>query len=138
MKKQSNKKKWIEKNKYLVYLITFFLGVAGATFINYIFKGELYLDGIIIVGTYVTIGIIFIIIRRKLKKSTIPDADERVKSNIFKFYFSMAHIFLGLLFLTLAVLTFLEKDSIPLYFLWIYFFTYIASTGIGSLIAKRI
>ncbi|NLB19509.1 MAG: SoxR reducing system RseC family protein, partial [Clostridium sp.] len=97
---KSSNKRWFEKNRYLIILVTFFLGVAGASFLNYIFKGELYLDGVIIVGTYVAIAFLIIFIRRKLKKKTLPDADERVKSNIFNFYFFMAHIFLSLLFLT--------------------------------------
>lgn len=78
------------------------------------------------------------ILRRKLKTNTVPEVDERVKYNLFKFNFYLSHIFLAILFLTLGTLTLLDKEAISLSYLWTFFFDFITVGGIGGQISRKI
>ena len=135
--KKKNRRQWAEKNKAFLLLGGLFLGSLLGTILVYISQGEWKLEGIVANSVFLVIGVSFVFIRRKFKKNSVPDVDERVKLNITRFYLYSAHIFLALLFLALGILTFLEKDSVPLSYLWIFFVSYITITGLGGLIAKK-
>lgn len=77
------------------------------------------------------------VIKQKRKKDNLPEADERVIRNVFRFFAYTSHIFLAILFIALGVFTLLENDSISIFYLWIFFFSYIWIVGIGTFIIKR-
>lgn len=135
---KKNRKKWMKKNSAFLNLGGLFFGTLLATIFIYIFQGELKFEGLIVVSITLMIMAIIIIIRRKLQKNNIPEVDERIKMNMFKVHFYMSHIFLAILFLTIGILTLSGKKSVPLSYLWIFFFSFITISGIGGVITKKI
>ncbi|MGO5064137.1 hypothetical protein [Clostridium sp. LCP25S3_F8] len=77
------------------------------------------------------------VVKQKRKKDNLPEADERIIHNVFRFFAYVSYIFLATLFVALAVFTFLGKESISILYLWIFFFSYIWIVGMGALIIKR-
>jgi hypothetical protein len=135
MKKQTKK-----QEKYMPYLIiggTFFGFVIGSLLIS-LFEGEFRYDGLIGGGLSCLILTIIVVIKRKRKNNNIPEVDERVKNNTIRFFFYVSQIFLGILFLSLGLISLTGEDSIRLIYLWIFFFSYIAVAGIGSLIVRKV
>ncbi|MDQ7862403.1 hypothetical protein RCO48_19570 [Peribacillus frigoritolerans] len=86
----------------------------------------------------VTIVLIIInLIQVKRKKDETPELDERTVNNMFKFYIYSSHIFLGLLFISLAIITFMDIRNVSTSHLWIIILAYMCCSGIGALIVKR-
>ena len=77
------------------------------------------------------------VIKRKRKKDNLPESDERVIHNVFRFFAYASHISLAILFIALGILTLLGNESISVFYLWFFFFSYIWIAGIGALIIKR-
>ena len=136
-----DREKWSKKfEKWMTFFIITctFIGAVLGTILLYIFQGELRYE--IIIGALIS-GIILMVIeviKRKVRKGNIPEADERVIHNIFKFFAYTSHIFLAILFLALGAFTLLGRDSIPMIYLWILFFAYIWIAGIGGVIIKKL
>lgn len=136
-----DREKWSEKfEKWMIFFIIActFIGAVLGTLLLYIFQGELRYE--IIIGALISSIILMVIevIKRKVRKGNIPEADERVIQNIFKFFAYTSHIFLAILFLALGAFTLLGRDSIPMIYLWILFFAYIWIAGIGGVIIKKL
>lgn len=115
-----------------------FLGFVLGTFLLYLFKGEFRYEGLIGGGASSLILTIIVIVRRRFKKADIQEVDERVRDNTLKFFFYVSQIFLGILFLSLGFLSLTGEESIRLIYLWIFFFSYIAVAGVGSLIVRKV
>lgn len=113
------------------------IGAILGSFLIYYFQGEFpyeVLNG----GLIATIILTAIeVIKQKRKKNNLPEVDERVVRNIFRFFTYLSHIFLGLLFITLGMFTLLGIESISIFYLWLFFISYIWIAGIGSLIIMR-
>ncbi|MEI3605217.1 hypothetical protein SPD48_05890 [Pseudogracilibacillus sp. SE30717A] len=114
-----------------------FLGAVLGSFLIYFFQGEFPYE-VLIGGLIATIILTVIeVIKQKVKKDNLPEADERVIHNVFRFFAYASHIFLAILFIALAVFTLLGNESISILYLWIFFFSYVWIVGIGAFIIKR-
>ena len=125
--------KWIP---YYIIACTLLGAILGSFLVYYIqgaFPYEVLAAGLI-VALFLTI---IQVIKQKQKKDTIPETDERVAKNIFRFFAYTSHGFLGTLFIALGVFTLLGNEFISIFYLWILFFSYIWIVGIGALIIKR-
>lgn len=139
-----NKKNKKPKNSYRSLLFQLFIAIVGFSSVIY-FVGE-DVDYAIILGGITGIALAFItqvfVIyqknkRNKEKKDNIPEVDERVISNMIRFSSYTAHGFIFILFLILTILIFLKIEKIPILYIWIYGFIYMAITGIGNLYIKN-
>uniref|UniRef100_UPI00344F15F9 hypothetical protein n=1 Tax=Carnobacterium sp. TaxID=48221 RepID=UPI00344F15F9 len=113
------------------------LGAILGSFLIYYFQGEFsyeVLSGGLIAAIILTL---IEVIKQKRKKNNLPEVDERVAKNIFRFFAYTSHGFLSILFISLGVFTLLGNESISIFYLWIIFFSYIWIVGIGALIIKR-
>ncbi|MGX4668387.1 hypothetical protein JNUCC74_04130 [Cerasibacillus sp. JNUCC 74] len=134
------RKKWkriLEKwTPFFIIACTFIGGVLGS-FLAYFFQGEFPYD--VLTGSLAATIILTVIqvIKQKRKKDNLPEADERVIRNVFRFFAYASHITLAILFVALTVLTLLGNESISILYLWIFFFAYIWIVGIGGFFIKR-
>ncbi|MCT1905225.1 hypothetical protein [Oceanobacillus sojae] len=80
---------------------------------------------------------VFAWIIKRRKKDNTPEADERVKHNIFRFSAYASHISLAVLFLGIFIFSLVGVESVSITYLWIFFVAYIWVTGIGTVIARR-
>lgn len=87
--------------------------------------------------TGATIFIVINIVKVLIKKDKLPETDERIRKNIMKYLLYSSHIFIGVLFLTLTLVTFLGFESISLTYLWIIIIVYLWISGIGGFIVSR-
>lgn len=113
------------------------LGTMLGTFLVYVFQDtfpyEVLAGGL--TGALILIGIQ--LVKQQTKRDRTPEVDERTIRNLFRFYAIASFSFLGLLFVSLAALTLLGNESVPLLYLWLFFFSYIWFIGIGAIITKR-
>lgn len=110
--------------------------IVGSLFI-YFFKGFFPYE---VVAGGLTALIIFIIvdfIKYRHNKSILPEYDERIVHNLFRYIAYVSVLTLAAIFLTLVIFSLTNNESIPLSYLWIYFFLYIWISAIGMLIVKR-
>jgi|SRR5699024_7599659 len=87
--------------------------------------------------TAATIFIVINIVKEFKKKDNLPETDERIRKNIMKYFLISSHIFIGVLFVALGVITFLGVESVSLTYLWIIIIAYLWVSGIGGFIASR-
>lgn len=108
----------------------------GSLVLNYV-QGEIPYE--VVAGGVVTVIVLSIIqwLKTKFKKNNLPDADERVVKNVFRYTAFCSHIFLAIVFCILAVFTVLGQETEAIFYLWVVFFLYIWTVGIGTLILKR-
>lgn len=135
-----NSNKWsvFLKKWYPFLIITFtVIGAILGAFLYYLYQGEFPYE--VVVGGLIAAVILTVIevIKRKRKKDNVPEADERVIHNMFRFSAYVSHIYLAVLFISLPIFLLSGNESIPLLYLWIFFFSYIWIVGIGTLIIKR-
>lgn len=135
-----DRKKWsafLEKWTPFFIITCTFMGTVLGSFLVYLFQGEfpyeVFTGGLVAAVILTTIEVI----KQKRKKDYLPEADERVIRNSFRFFAYGSHVFLAILFIALGVFTLLGNESISIYYLWIFFFLYIWIVGIGALIIKR-
>ena len=133
------REKWrriLEKWTPFYIIICTFIGAVLGSLLAYYFQGELPYE-VLIGGLAATIILtVMQVIKQKRKKDNLPEADERVIHNIFRFFAFASHITLAIIFIVLGVFTLLGNESISLLYLWIFFFAYIWIVGIGTLIIK--
>lgn len=87
--------------------------------------------------TAATIIIIVNIVKVLVKKNNLPETDERVQDNLKKYLLYSSHSFIGILFVALAVITFLGFETVSLTYLWIIVIVYLWVSGIGGFIVSR-
>lgn len=134
--KKLSSKTLVKWSPYFIISCTLIGAVLGS-FLVYYFKGEFPYE-VLAGGLVATLFLTVIeIIKQKKKKNNVPEADERVIKNVFRFFAYASHIFLGILFMSLGVFTLLGNESISIFYLWILFFSYLWIVGIGALIIKR-
>ena len=137
MSKES--KKWgriLERWAPFFIILCTLIGAVLGSFLVYVFQGEFPYE-VLIGGIAATIILTAIqLIKQKRKKDNLPEADERVIHNIFRFFAFTSHITLAIFFIALGVFTLFGNESISLLYLWIFFFAYIWIVGIGTLIIK--
>lgn len=135
-----DRKKWgriLEKWTPFFIIACTFIGAVLGSFLVYLFQGEFPYE-VLTAGSIVAIILTIVeMIKQKRKKDNLPAADERTIRNIFRFFAYASHIFLAILFIALAGFTLLGNESISIYYLWIFFFSYIWIVGVGALILKR-
>ncbi|MBU5266732.1 hypothetical protein [Virgibacillus proomii] len=112
-------------------------GTVLGSLLVYIIQGVFPLDSLAGGLTALFILTVIQIIKRRRKKDNLPEADERVIHNVFRFLAYASHITLAILFVALAVFTLLGNESISILYLWIYFFVYLWIVGIGGIVIKR-
>ncbi|MGM8212820.1 hypothetical protein ACLIBH_08500 [Virgibacillus sp. W0430] len=135
-----NKQAWgktFERWTPYIIIIGTLIGAVLGSLLVYLFQGEFpyeVLAGGLAVAIILTV---LQLIKQKRKKDNLPEADERVVYNVFRFFAYSSHITLAVLFIGLAVFTLLGYESISILYVWVLFFAYIWITGIGGLIMKR-
>ena len=136
VKERKNWRRVLEKWTPFYIIICTFIGAVLGSFLFYFFQGEFPYE--VLMGSFAATIILTVIqlIKQKRKKDNLPEADERVIHNIFRFFAFASHITLAILFMGLAVFTLLGNESISILYLWIFFFAYIWIVGIGTLIIK--
>lgn len=87
--------------------------------------------------TAATIIIIVNIVKVLVKKNNLPETDERVQDNLKKYLLYSSHIFIGILFVGLTVITFLGFETVSLTYLWMIIIVYLWVSGVGGFIASR-
>lgn len=113
------------------------LGIILGQIPGYITSGD-FSTAPILGGLPVAITLVIInVIKVHRKKDKTPELDERTVNNMLKFYTYSSHVFLGLLFVLLAIISFMDIKSVPTTYLWILIFAYMCVSGIGALIVKR-
>jgi uncharacterized membrane protein YfcA len=135
-----DREKWgkiLEKWTPFFIITCTLIGAVLGSFLFYFFQGEFPYE--VLTGGLVATVILTVIqvIKQKRKKDNLPEADERVIRNVFRFFSYASHISLATLFIALAVFTLLGDESISIFYLWIFFFSYIWIVGIGAFIVKR-
>ncbi|MFD1205227.1 hypothetical protein ACFQ38_08930 [Sporosarcina contaminans] len=135
-----DRKKWgafLEKWAPFFIITCTFMGAVLGSFLVYYFQGEFPYE--VLTGGLVAAVILTIVelIKQKRKKDNLPEADERVIRNVLRFFAYASHIFLAILFIALGVFTLLGNETISIFYLWIFFFSYIWIVGIGAFIIKR-
>ncbi|GIO24674.1 hypothetical protein [Oceanobacillus sp. J11TS1] len=134
MKKGKSVKKWAPFFRIIASLVGCILGAS----LYYFFQGGEFPYEVLLGGlTGAIILAIFAFIKYKRKKDNTPEADERVKHNIFRFSAYASHISLAVLFLGIFIFSLLGVESVSITYLWIFFVVYIWVTGIGTVIARR-
>lgn len=135
--KDRKKREILAKWTPFFIIICTFTGAALGSFLVYIFQGEFPYE--VLAGGLAASIILTVIemIKQIRKKDNVPDADERVAHNVFRFFAYSSHISLAVFFIALAAFTLLGNEAIPILYLWIFFFLYLWIVGIGSLITKR-
>lgn len=103
----------------------------------YITQGIFPLDVFAVGITAILILTVIQIIRRKRKKDNVPEVDERVAHNVFRYHSYMSHFAIAILFIAVAILTLLEMETISILYLWIFFVAYLWMVGIGAIFIKR-
>ncbi|RWR12599.1 hypothetical protein [Siminovitchia fortis] len=137
VKDRKKRRRILEKWTPFFIITCTFIGAVLGSFLFYFFQGEFPYE--VLTGGFVATIILTVIqvIKQKRKKDNLPEADERVIHNVFRFFAYSSHISLASLFVALAVFTLLGYESISILYLWIFFFSYIWIVGIGALIIKR-
>lgn len=136
----TDRKKWtktLEKWTPFFIIACTLMGAVLGSFLFYFFMGEFPYE--VLVGGVIAAIVLTVIemIKRGRKKDNVPEADERVIRNVFRFFAYTSHIFLAILFIALSIFTLLGSESISIFYLWIFAFSYIWIAGIGALIIKR-
>ncbi|RNF39377.1 hypothetical protein [Planococcus salinus] len=128
----------MKKKKYAQWNITIAStgGLAGVIIGTLIFSG---VDWSAILGALSGFLLIFIgnLIYVKSKKDKTPEVDERTINNMRKYYAIIANVFLGVLFLALAAITYMGHDQVSISYLWIFVIAYMLISGVGALIVSR-
>src|SRR5699024_9334034 len=96
-------------------IIGMLIGITIIYFTTGKFDLSLLLGGL----TGATILIMINLIKVLMKKDNLPETDERVQKNVKSYLFFSSHIFIGLLFVALTIITLLGFKSISLTYLWI-------------------
>lgn len=135
-----DRKEWrktLEKWTPFFIIICTFIGAVLGSFLVYTFQGKFPYE--VLTGGLVATIILTVIqvIKQKHKRDKLPEADERVIHNVFRFFAYTSHISLAILFVALGVFTLLGSESFSILYLWLFFFAYIWIVGIGALIIKR-
>ena len=139
MSVKDRKKRGTILEKWTPYFIItcILIGTVLGSFLVCIFQGEFPYE--VLTGGLVATIILTVIqvIKQKRKRDNLPEADERVTHNVFRFFAYTSHISLAILFVALAIFTLLGNELISILYLWLFFFAYIWIVGIGALIIKR-
>lgn len=77
------------------------------------------------------------LIKNRIKRDKTPDFDERTKHNMLKYYTIIAHVFIGIALLLLAIVTSSGTEQISINYLWIFITAYLLISGIGALFVSR-
>lgn len=128
----------MKKKKYQQWNVTIAStgGLIGMVIGTVIFKG---VDWSAILGAFAGFFIIFMgnFFYVRSKKDKTPEVDERTINNMRKYYAIIANLFLGVLFLLLAAVTYMGYDQITISYLWIFVVSYMLISGIGAFIVSR-
>lgn len=137
MRETTNWKAFLEKWLHFFIIIGVFAGGLLGSFLVYIFQGQFLYE--VFAGSVVAtvILIIFQLVKMMRKKDKLPETDERIIHNVTHFFAYTSHITLTIMIIVLAAFTLLGHESVPIWYLWIFFFAYIGITGIGAIIIRR-
>ncbi|MBR3118661.1 hypothetical protein [Oceanobacillus profundus] len=111
-------------------------GVIGMT-IGQLLVGNLNFGGILGSLTALLLVVGIDVARMRFKKDKTPDFDERTVKNMLKFYAYAANIFIALLFIGLGIISFMNIESVAVFYLMIPFAVYFLLSGVGALIVSR-
>ncbi|KIL51693.1 hypothetical protein KP77_12050 [Jeotgalibacillus alimentarius] len=127
------KKKKLQKWNFTIAALG---GLAGMILGTFIFSVA---DWSAILGAFTAFVIIFIInlVYVKSKKDQTPEVDERIRLNMRKYYAVIANVFIGILFVALAVLTYMGYEQVSLMYLWMSVVVYMVVSGIGALVVIK-
>lgn len=128
----------MKKKKYAKWNITIGAtgGLIGMLLGTFFTKG---VDWSAILGAFTGFAIIFLInlFYVRSKKDKTPEVDERIINNVRKYYAIIANVFLGILFLALAAVTYMGHAQISILYLWIFVIAYMLISGIGAIVVSR-
>ena len=134
---RNNRGAIIEKWMPFFIIMCTFIGSVLGSLLFYFFQGEFPYE-VLFSGLLAAVILTIIhVIKQRRKNNNLPEADERVIQNMFRFFAYVSHIFLAILFIALPIFTLLGNESISILYIWIFFFAYIWTLGIGTLLVKR-
>lgn len=130
-------KKILQKwNLAFIAVCTVLGSIIGLTII-YLTTGKFNVSSLLGFLTGATILLVINIIKVLIKKDETPETDERIKKNLMIYLLYSSHIFIGLLFLALTLISFLGFETVSLTYLWIIIIAYLWISGIGGFIVSR-
>lgn len=71
------------------------------------------------------------------RNRNIPETDERISENLFKFLSNLSHIAIAVLVIGLTVISLFNIEAIPIVYIWVFFLIYILAGSIGGAIVKN-
>lgn len=125
------------KKNYIKIILSSFIGALLGAVIVYLTKKQFPYEGIL--GALIG-GIILTLVQQikiKYKKNDIPEVDERISNNLFKFFAYVSHATLGLIFITLSIFSSLGNKFISLNYIWLIFSIYFLIIVVGGFIIKK-
>lgn len=127
----------MNKKMSLMSIVGILVGALIGAGLVYYFQGQFPIEVLAGAAIAAILLIIYQIIKQSRKKNNIPEVDERVSHNMFRFLSICSHLAVLLLTLCITGYTAIGRDAIPLLPLWIIIFVYIWVSGIGLFVIKR-
>lgn len=125
------------KKRSLMLISGTLIGAFITSILVYFFQGEFPVEVLAGATIAAILLITYQIIKHSRKKHRIPEVDERVSGNMFRFLAICSHIGVLALALFISGYTAVGHETIPLFPLWIILFIYLGTVGIGIWIVKR-
>ncbi|AIF42937.1 hypothetical protein [Virgibacillus sp. SK37] len=130
-------KKELQKWNLAFMAVCIMFGAIIGLIIIYVITGEFNFSSLLGFITGATILFIINVIKVLVKNDNTPETDERTRKNMLKFLLYASNIFIGVLFITLGIITILGMESISITYLWIIIIAYLWFSGIGGFIVSR-
>ncbi|AIF42906.1 hypothetical protein [Virgibacillus sp. SK37] len=130
-------KKELQKWNLAFMAVCIMFGAIIGLIIIYAITGEFNFSSLLGFITGATILFIINVIKVLVKNDNTPETDERTRKNMLKFLLYASNIFIGVLFITLGIITILGMESISITYLWIIIIAYLWFSGIGGFIVSR-
>ncbi|MEC2159229.1 hypothetical protein [Virgibacillus halodenitrificans] len=130
-------KKELQRWNLAFMAVCIMFGAIIGLIIIYAITGEFNFSSLLGFITGATILFIINVIKVLVKNDNTPETDERTRKNMLKFLLYASNIFIGVLFITLGIITILGMESISITYLWIIIIAYLWFSGIGGFIVSR-
>lgn len=127
----------MNKKISFINIVGILVGALIGAGLVYYFQGQFPIEVLAGAAIAAILLIIYQIIKQSRKKNNIPEVDERVSHNMFRFLSICSHLAVLLLALCITGYTAIGRDAIPLLPLWIIILLYIWVSGIGLFVIKR-
>lgn len=115
-------------------------GIIGASIASlsvYFIGGEFPIE--VVAGAVLTsfLLLLFEYYKSGRRNRNIPETDERISENLFKFLSNLSHIAIAVLVIGLTVISLFNIEAVPIVYIWVFFLVYILAGSIGGAIVKN-